>query len=57
MHLMLAYKQRSELLNQLTDEFIEKLMAHLSALFYNLVMLFVRGSTYIVQIFGVFIAD
>uniref|UniRef100_A0A914ZGK6 Exocyst complex component Sec3 PIP2-binding N-terminal domain-containing protein n=1 Tax=Parascaris univalens TaxID=6257 RepID=A0A914ZGK6_PARUN len=36
MHLMLAYKQRSELLNQVTDEFIEKLMAHLSALFYNL---------------------
>ncbi|VDK45989.1 unnamed protein product [Anisakis simplex] len=36
LHMMSAYKQRSEQLNTLTDEFIEKLMAHLSALFYNL---------------------
>lgn len=37
MHLMVAYKERTEQLNQLTDRFIEKLMAHMSALFSNLV--------------------
>uniref|UniRef100_A0A8R1XYQ7 Sec3-PIP2_bind domain-containing protein n=1 Tax=Onchocerca volvulus TaxID=6282 RepID=A0A8R1XYQ7_ONCVO len=36
MHLMVAYKERTEQLNQLTDQFIEKLMAHMSALFSNL---------------------
>ncbi|MCP9266035.1 Exocyst complex component 1 [Dirofilaria immitis] len=36
MHLMVAYKERTEQLNQLTDRFIEKLMAHMSALFSNL---------------------
>lgn len=36
LHLMQAFKERSEQLNQLTDQFTEKLMAHLSALFYNL---------------------
>uniref|UniRef100_A0A183F0G4 Sec3_C domain-containing protein n=1 Tax=Gongylonema pulchrum TaxID=637853 RepID=A0A183F0G4_9BILA len=39
MHLMVAYKERTEQLNQLIDLFIEKLMAHMSALFSNLVML------------------
>lgn len=36
MHLMTAYKEKTEQLNQLTDSFIEKLMAHMSALFSNL---------------------
>lgn len=36
MHSMVAYKERSEQLNQITDQFIEKLVAHLSALFSNL---------------------
>lgn len=39
MHLMIAYKERTEQFNQLTDCFIEKLMAHMSALFSNLVRL------------------
>ncbi|VDN07869.1 unnamed protein product [Thelazia callipaeda] len=36
-HLMVAYKERTDQLNQSTDRFIEKLMAHMSALFSNLV--------------------
>lgn len=36
MHLMNAYKERTEQLNSLIDLFIEKLMAHMSALFSNL---------------------
>lgn len=38
-HLMMTYKERTEQLNHLTDCFIEKLMAHMSALFSNLVRL------------------
>ncbi|VDN56326.1 unnamed protein product [Dracunculus medinensis] len=36
LNLMLAYKERTELLSELTDSFVEKFMAHLSALFFNL---------------------
>ncbi|VDN90912.1 unnamed protein product [Brugia pahangi] len=36
MHLMVSYKERTEQLNHLTDRFIEKLIAHMSALFSNL---------------------
>lgn len=39
MHLMVAYKERTEQLTQLTDLFIEKLMSHMSALFSNLVLI------------------
>uniref|UniRef100_A0A7I4KG83 BMA-SEC-3 n=1 Tax=Brugia malayi TaxID=6279 RepID=A0A7I4KG83_BRUMA len=35
-HLMVSYKERTEQLNHLTDRFIEKLIAHMSALFSNL---------------------
>uniref|UniRef100_A0AAF5PH64 Sec3-PIP2_bind domain-containing protein n=2 Tax=Wuchereria bancrofti TaxID=6293 RepID=A0AAF5PH64_WUCBA len=35
-HLMVSYKERTERLNHLTDCFIEKLIAHMSALFSNL---------------------
>ncbi|MFH4983776.1 hypothetical protein AB6A40_010485 [Gnathostoma spinigerum] len=39
MPLMAAFKERNEELNQLTEAFVEKLMAHLSALFSRLVQL------------------
>uniref|UniRef100_A0A0N5AIT6 Sec3-PIP2_bind domain-containing protein n=1 Tax=Syphacia muris TaxID=451379 RepID=A0A0N5AIT6_9BILA len=36
LRLMQAYKERSEMLSKLMDQFIEKLLAHLSALFHTL---------------------
>lgn len=52
MRLMRAYKERSEMLTQLVKQFTEKLAAHLSGLFLNLVGIyftFLTSSHYIVE--------